>query len=125
MTAIPALGLVGCGITAALMGVAKDASQLTILWTIQALLQGLGWPTASVLLLDRVKPSQLGWYWGLISLAGNVGASVAPIAMALLCEYYEEQGWKAIFFAGGAVAVLIGLAVDLVLQMGTATPLLV
>ena len=81
-----------------------------------------GWPTASRLLLDRVKPSQLGWYWGLISLAGNVGASVAPIAMALLCDYYAEQGWKAIFFAGGGAAVLIGLAVDLVLQMGAPVP---
>ena len=40
-----------CGISAALMGVATNASQLTILWTIQALLQGLG--SAKTALMTR------------------------------------------------------------------------
>ena len=82
--------------------------------------QGIGWPTATQILLNRVEPQHLGYYWGLVSLSGNVGASVAPIAMALICEYSEEgaegSGWQAIFVVGGGVAVLISVGVNLLLQ---------
>ena len=95
-----------CGLSAALMGLASGVGSMTALWTLQALLQGVGWPTAAKLLLDGVPPAELGYYWGLISVAGNVGQSFAPLAMALLCERLDA-GWELIFFAaGGAQADL-------------------
>ena len=89
-----------CGLSAALMGLASGVTSMAALWTLQALLQGVGWPTAAKLLLDGVPPADLGHYWGLISVAGNVGQSFAPLAMALLCETLDA-GWELIFFAAG------------------------
>ena len=70
-----------------------------------------------------MDPQHLGYYWGLVSLSGNVGASVAPIAMALICDYSEESaegtGWQAIFVVGGSVAILISVGVNLLLQLQT------
>lgn len=71
-------------------------------------------------MLSRVNKEDLGYYWGLVSLSGNVGASLAPVGMALICDYIEENaegaGWKAIFVLGGGVAILISVGVHLLLQ---------
>ena len=45
---------------------------------LQAAIQGIGWPTAARIMINRADKRVLGWYWGLITISGNV--RVTPLS---------------------------------------------
>ena len=115
------LGLCFCGAAVGLMASSTTLESLTGLWILQGLLQGLGWPTASKLLVQRMEKNELGYWWGLISVSGNVGAGIAPTATALLARH--TGGWRVIFVASGTLALGLGVGVHAVLSAATPSPL--
>ena len=68
-------GLVFCGVVSIAMSFCQSIFVLTVLWSIQAAGQGLAWPAATQILIARMGQNnpEMGFYWGLISISGNIG----------------------------------------------------
>eukprot|EP01047_Picozoa_sp_COSAG01_P058176 COSAG01_NODE_6820_length_3483_cov_21.635638_1_plen_172_part_00 len=73
------------------------------------------WPAASRILLDGVGAEELGWYWGLVSISGNVGQGVAPVVLTWLCTL--TGGSRTIFVISGVASSTLALAVGCALRL--------
>jgi sugar phosphate permease len=73
------------------------------------------WPAASRILLDRVGADELGWYWGLVSISGNVGQGVAPVVLTWLCTLTGSS--RTIFVISGVASSTLALAVGCALRL--------
>ena len=64
------------------------------------MVQGLGWPSLASILLKWFPKERLGKNWGLCTTAGNLGQTMAPLALSSLMLLY---GWKAAFLVPAAL----------------------
>jgi len=88
-------------------GAASNLSIFVSMWALHGLVQGLGWPALSAILIKWYPKEQLGTMWGLCTTAGNVGQSIAPMLLTALAL---QLGWQAAFI-GPAVCGCVGSAV--------------
>ena len=72
-------------------------------WFLNGLAQGCGWPSLSKIMLRTFPPSIRGSAWGFLTMGGNVGQSISPVALTYL---YFQYGWRFAFFVPGIVAML-------------------
>lgn len=66
-----------------------------------SLAQGLGWPAIARLLTVWFAPAERGTYWALASTSQNVGAALAPLAVAAALP----RGWAAGLLAPAGVGL--------------------
>jgi len=84
-------------------------------WTIHGLVQGLGWPSLASILLKWFPKEKLGKNWGLCTTAGNLGQTLAPLALSSLALLY---GWKAAFLVPAAISGGMSVVVWFLLRCG-------
>jgi sugar phosphate permease len=77
------LGVLLCGLNLSAVGMCNGISSIAAMWGIQGLLQALGWPFLSRIIVDKLPQAERAKYWGVLSMAGNVGSMVAPYSAVL------------------------------------------
>uniref|UniRef100_A0A3P9KBE0 Major facilitator superfamily (MFS) profile domain-containing protein n=1 Tax=Oryzias latipes TaxID=8090 RepID=A0A3P9KBE0_ORYLA len=75
-------------------------SVFSILWFLNGLGQGCGWPPCGKVLRKWFKPSQFGTWWSVLSCSMNLAGSVGPVLVTVLLQYYN---WRTILTVSGGV----------------------
>eukprot|EP00406_Dinophysis_acuminata_P060639 CAMPEP_0179278446 /NCGR_PEP_ID=MMETSP0797-20121207/35610_1 /TAXON_ID=47934 /ORGANISM="Dinophysis acuminata, Strain DAEP01" /LENGTH=235 /DNA_ID=CAMNT_0020987059 /DNA_START=56 /DNA_END=760 /DNA_ORIENTATION=- len=100
-----AFGVLLCGLNVAALGLCSDLQSLTALWAMHGALQAFGWPLLARIVVSELPAEQRAKYWGILSMAGNVGQMITPYAMTIAGRY--GMSWRMSFFCmGGASAVM-------------------
>ncbi|XP_056299106.1 glucose-6-phosphate exchanger SLC37A4b [Pseudoliparis swirei] len=72
----------------------------SLLWFINGLGQGCGWPPCGKVLRKWFEPSQFGTWWSVLSCSMNLAGSLGPILATVLLQYYD---WRTILSMSGIV----------------------
>lgn len=89
-------------------GASSTLSSFCALWCLNGLVQGCGAPSCAKILTSWFAAKERGTYWGLWNLSHNLGGFCAPI---LAGSAARALGWRAGFFAPGAVGISVSGAV--------------
>uniref|UniRef100_A0A3B4V7S7 Glucose-6-phosphate exchanger SLC37A4-like n=1 Tax=Seriola dumerili TaxID=41447 RepID=A0A3B4V7S7_SERDU len=76
----------------------STVSMFSLLWFINGLGQGCGWPPCGKVLRKWYEPSQFGTWWSVLSCSMNLAGSLGPILVTVLLQYYD---WRAILTMSG------------------------
>lgn len=75
----------------------------SLCWGLNGAVQGLGWPSLSKILIAWFDKSSRGSVWGLLTMSGNIGNSVAPIVLAWCLRTWS---WRAALIVPGFLAAV-------------------
>uniref|UniRef100_A0A8C2WIQ8 Solute carrier family 37 member 4b n=1 Tax=Cyclopterus lumpus TaxID=8103 RepID=A0A8C2WIQ8_CYCLU len=70
----------------------------SLLWFVNGLGQGCGWPPCGKVLRKWFEPSQFGTWWSVLSCSMNLAGSLGPILATVLLQYYD---WRTILTMSG------------------------
>ncbi|XP_077597063.1 glucose-6-phosphate exchanger SLC37A4-like [Stigmatopora nigra] len=70
----------------------------SLLWFVNGLGQGCGWPPCGKVLRKWFEPSQFGTWWSVLSCSMNLAGSLGPILVTVLLHYYD---WRTILTMSG------------------------
>lgn len=70
----------------------------SLLWFLNGLGQGCGWPPCGKVLRKWYEPSQFGTWWAVLSCSMNLAGSLGPILVTVLLQYYD---WRTILTMSG------------------------
>lgn len=104
------IGLAFCGLSCAAFPLADTVVVCCLVWAVQGLFQGCGWPACVATLRQWCRPSEIGLWWSLVSSSGNVGAAVAPLVVAYISELVN---WQVSFFVIGGVSAVSSVVIFL------------
>uniref|UniRef100_A0A3Q2CFQ7 Glucose-6-phosphate translocase-like n=1 Tax=Cyprinodon variegatus TaxID=28743 RepID=A0A3Q2CFQ7_CYPVA len=76
----------------------STVSMFSLLWFINGLGQGCGWPPCGKVLRKWYEPSQFGTWWSVLSCSMNLAGSLGPLMVTVLLHYYE---WRTILAMSG------------------------
>lgn len=113
-----ALGLLLSGLAVAALGACSEFSSMAALWGLQGVLQAFGWPFVARVVVTKLPESQRAKYWGLLSMACNVGNMLAPYG--LIFAKSCGLSWRGAFVAAGGSAVGVSILVWWLLCCGSA-----
>lgn len=100
------VGLIISGIINILFGFSSSLLMLSILWVLNAIFQGWGWPACSKLLTTWYSRSERGFWWALWNTAHNVGGALIPLLIGYITLHYS---WRYGFIIPGIIAIFVGL----------------
>lgn len=78
----------------------STVSMFSLLWFINGLGQGCGWPPCGKVLRKWFEPSQFGTWWSVLSCSMNLAGSLGPILVTVLLQYYT---WRNILTMSGII----------------------
>jgi sugar phosphate permease len=110
------LGLVLCGLACAMLGLCNSLSSFVVVWSLQGLLQGFGWPTVVRIVVTSLPAHARSKYWGILSASGNVGKMLGPYGMALATA--AGASWRLVFFGSGLFVMAAALPVAIMICSG-------
>ncbi|XP_076024825.1 glucose-6-phosphate exchanger SLC37A4b [Genypterus blacodes] len=84
----------------------STVAMFSLLWFINGLGQGCGWPPCGKVLRKWFEPSQFGTWWAVLSCSMNLAGSLGPILVTVLLKYYD---WRTIVSMSGAVCASFSL----------------
>lgn len=76
----------------------STVSMFSLLWFINGLGQGCGWPPCGKVLRKWYEPSQFGTWWSVLSCSMNLAGSLGPLLVTVLLQYYD---WRTILSMSG------------------------
>ncbi|XP_026152714.1 glucose-6-phosphate exchanger SLC37A4a [Mastacembelus armatus] len=85
----------------------------SILWFVNGLGQGLGWPPCGRVLRKWFEPSQFGTWWAVLSCSMNLAGSLGPIIATVLAQSYS---WRTILSVSGIICVAVSFVCLLVIK---------
>mmetsp|Transcript_35357 Transcript_35357/g.101535 ORF Transcript_35357/g.101535 Transcript_35357/m.101535 type:complete len:501 (-) Transcript_35357:157-1659(-) len=104
-----ALGIFLSGLAVASLGLCSELSSLAWLWGLQGLVQAFGWPFLARVVVTELPESSRAKYWGVLSMAGNIGNMLTPYGMVLAA--YCGLTWRGAFLGAGCSAAVVSLLV--------------
>lgn len=78
----------------------STVAMFSLLWFINGLGQGLGWPPCGKVLRKWFEPSQFGTWWAVLSCSMNLAGGLGPVLATVLLQYYD---WRTILSMSGIV----------------------
>ncbi len=110
--------MVGGGLTTMLIGLSTTPEQLLVLYTLQGMVTGT--LAASTALVAASMPRRhLGFALGLVQMAVFVGSTAGPLGGGLVADAF---GFRASFFAAGALLILGSVVVSTLVQESFTPP---
>ncbi|CAL8266885.1 unnamed protein product [Merluccius merluccius] len=76
----------------------STVGMFSVLWFINGLGQGCGWPPCGKVLRKWFEPSQFGTWWSVLSCSMNLAGSLGPLLATVLLQYYN---WRTLLSASG------------------------
>ncbi|XP_067655309.1 glucose-6-phosphate exchanger SLC37A4-like [Haliotis asinina] len=108
-----AAGLFFTGVTAVTFTVFNSWMVFTVIWFLNGIVQGTGWPACAVLIKRWFSPDQFGTWWSILSTSMNAAGTVGPLVSAALVT---SHGWRIGIIASGLVAMCFSGVCLLLLQ---------
>ncbi|KAJ7996064.1 hypothetical protein DPEC_G00233200 [Dallia pectoralis] len=78
----------------------STVSVFSVLWFVNGLGQGFGWPPCGKVLRKWFEPSQFGTWWAVLSCSMNLAGGLGPLLTMLLLQYYD---WRTIMAMSGII----------------------
>ncbi|XP_046876803.1 glucose-6-phosphate exchanger SLC37A4b [Hypomesus transpacificus] len=92
------IGLFVVGVINVAFSWSSTVAMFSVLWFINGLGQGLGWPPCGKVLRKWSEPSQFGTWWAVLSCSMNLAGCLGPLLATVLLQYYD---WRAILAMSG------------------------
>jgi MFS transporter, OPA family, sugar phosphate sensor protein UhpC len=102
------IGLVMTGILNILFGMSSSLLLLAVLWGLNGLFQGWGWPPVAKLLTNWYSQKERGTWWGTWNSSHNVGGAVA---FFIVIGAAEAFGWRVGMYLPGVICIGVGIFV--------------
>ncbi|PSW13606.1 MFS transporter family glucose-6-phosphate receptor UhpC [Photobacterium rosenbergii] len=99
------LGLIATGVINILFGLSSSLSAFILLWTLNALFQGWGWPPCAKLLTSWYSRSERGFWWSIWNTCHNLSGALIPISIGIIAISW---GWRFGFILPGLLAIIVG-----------------
>ncbi|XP_073458554.1 glucose-6-phosphate exchanger SLC37A4 isoform X1 [Aquarana catesbeiana] len=80
----------------------SSVSVFAILWFLNGLAQGFGWPPCGKVLRKWFEPSQFGTWWAVLSCSMNLAGTLGPIIATLVAASYS---WRSTLSMSGLICV--------------------
>src|SRR4051812_17456460 len=96
-------------LTAALnfgFGTARNFHVHLVLWTLNGLVQGMGYAPCARLMANWFSVSERGLWFGLWNMSHNVGGALAGVVAAYSAGWW---GWSSAFYVPGVIAIFAGV----------------
>ncbi|CAM0117792.1 putative hexose phosphate transport protein [Rhabdochlamydiaceae symbiont of Dictyostelium giganteum] len=106
-------GLIITGILNILFGCSSSLLTLSILWCLNGLFQGWGWPPCAKLLTHWYSQKERGLWWGMQNSSHNVGAALIPLLIGMTAQQF---GWRHGMFAAGVLSIIVGIFIFFILR---------
>ncbi|CAH2319600.1 glucose-6-phosphate exchanger SLC37A4 isoform X1 [Pelobates cultripes] len=100
------IGLCLVGLVNVAFSWSSSVSIFAILWFLNGLAQGLGWPPCGKVLRKWFEPSQFGTWWAVLSTSMNLAGSLGPIIATLIAASYS---WRSTLSLSGFICVGISV----------------
>jgi len=93
-------GLCTCGLINVLFSYAS-VDCFIVLWFLNGLCQGPGWPACAKLLKNWYPPKQFGTMWSILSTCMNVAAAVGPLISSWCMQGKPSSEWRTLMLLFG------------------------
>uniref|UniRef100_A0A3Q2Z0G3 Glucose-6-phosphate exchanger SLC37A4-like n=1 Tax=Hippocampus comes TaxID=109280 RepID=A0A3Q2Z0G3_HIPCM len=100
------IGLFVIGGINVLFSWSSTVTMFSLLWFINGLGQGCGWPPCGKVLRKWFEPSQFGTWWSVMSCSTNLAGSLGPLLVTVLLHYYD---WRTILTMSGVICAAFSL----------------
>ena len=100
------VGLIVTGILNILFGFSSSMIFFSLIWFLNGMFQGWGWPPCARLLTHWYSQNERGSWWSLWSTYHNSGAALITVICPLLAQYF---GWRMGMFVPGILSIFIGV----------------
>ncbi|XP_075437606.1 glucose-6-phosphate exchanger SLC37A4 isoform X2 [Ascaphus truei] len=97
-----ATGLCMVGLVNVAFSWSSSVPVFAVLWFLNGLAQGLGWPPCGKVLRKWFEPSQFGTWWAVLSTSMNLAGSLGPIIATLVAASYS---WRSTMSLSGLLCV--------------------
>lgn len=101
-----AIGLIMTGVANILFGFSSSLVMLMILWLVNGVFQGWGWPPCARLLTQWYSLHERGRWWAVWNTSHNFGGALIPVIVGFCALHW---GWRGAMFVPGVFAIVIGL----------------
>ncbi|XP_072283399.1 glucose-6-phosphate exchanger SLC37A4 isoform X2 [Pyxicephalus adspersus] len=95
-------GLCLVGLVNVVFSWSSSVSVFAILWFLNGLAQGFGWPPCGKVLRKWFEPSQFGTWWAVLSCSMNLAGTLGPIIATLVAASYS---WRSTLSMSGLICV--------------------
>jgi OPA family sugar phosphate sensor protein UhpC-like MFS transporter len=89
-----------------IFGMDSSMSVFLVVWFINGLCQGIGWPPVAKLMTEWIPKEQRASWWSAASAAQSLGGAAIAIGGSAMAEYY---GWRTAMIAPGCLAIVVSL----------------
>lgn len=100
------LGLIATGIINLFFGLSSSLAAFAVLWTLNAVFQGWGWPPCAKILTTWYSRSERGFWWSIWNTCHNISGAIIPISISFIALTF---GWRMGFVVPGIMAIGVGL----------------
>ena len=107
------VGLFTSGTCCLLFPCFNHVLMLAVVWGCNGYVQGLGWPGCANILRNWYSRSEIATWWAILSAAGNVGATIAPLTFTFIALNF---GWENAYYLTGMVACTTGVLLWILLR---------
>ncbi len=103
-------GLIVTGILNILFSMTSSVWLMALVWGLNGVFQGFGWPPVAKQLTYWFSKKERGWWWSMCSTSHNVGGLLIPPIFAYLITHgaFGFIGWRFAMFVPGIVSILGG-----------------
>ncbi|XP_060074474.1 glucose-6-phosphate exchanger SLC37A4-like [Ylistrum balloti] len=98
-------GLILSGFTAICFTTTTSAVMMSVIWFMNGLSQGPGWPALAMSLKHVCAPEQFGTAWSIISTSLNVAGMVGPVLTTVLIA---QSSWQKCIQLAGVTSIVFG-----------------
>lgn len=100
------LGLLVVGAINVVFSWSSTVAMFSVLWFINGLGQGLGWPPCGKVLRKWFEPCQFGTWWAVLSCSMNLAGGLGPLLATILLQHYD---WRTILSMSGTFCAAFSL----------------
>lgn len=97
------IGLFLTGICNLCFGLSSSLFLFVVIWALNGIFQGFGWPACTRTLTDWYSQSERASWWSSVSVSHNVGAFIAPWIVGLCLQHF---GWRVGMYVPGVVCLI-------------------
>jgi len=83
----------------------SDPRDFMVLWFLNGIVQGPGWPACAKLMKSWYSPAKLGSMWSLLSTCMNLAASAGPLFSSWCLDGKDDSEWRIIMIVFGVASL--------------------
>jgi len=100
------VGLILTGVLNVLFGISSTLWVMAVIWGLNGLFQGWGWPPVAKLLTHWYSQKERGTWWGSWNSSHNVGGAVAFYIVVAVAQLL---GWRYGMYVPGIICIGVGI----------------